>query len=95
MDKQEGEVCSACKGTCVGEAKVQPMAEWVDAGRPMQPIQCQRCKGTGQEPEYSVSCSICGFGEYYVHGEYVPEDCPSCGEHKEFVILALAQLDAD
>jgi len=45
-----------------------------------------------KEAVYSTHCAECGNANNYLEGEYVPESCPACGEHKEFTIL---HLEAD
>ncbi|CAH7072054.1 Chaperone protein DnaJ [Vibrio crassostreae] len=47
MDK-EIEECTACKGTGVG--KVNPLTSWIVNKEDYEPLECQRCNGTGDEP---------------------------------------------
>ena len=48
MDK-EIEECPSCKGT--GAGKANPLTKWLVNKDDYEPLQCQRCHGTGNKTD--------------------------------------------
>jgi len=45
-----------------------------------------------KEPVCGTHCMMCDHSKNYDEDDRVPESCPVCGEHKEFTILHLDDL---